>query len=332
METLFTLQENKMKLESAGFRNMERGKLFTKETTVRYIFVDAKGNMVEIDMEKTFRNRYMEFTVSGSFAGGGSGQMLDIIKPVNKYQQELIELWNKYHLKEIDNKIWERAILVSKKIVEEDGKKDEGNWDDIYDEKIEALGKHLGYTPKEADENIKQSGYSENRYDIGEEGSYLVCDDDEADEEARVYMQNLIEELGITHISGWENYIDEKKLGRDLAYDSYYERGLGSEYPEDYLNEEPNGEYVQWSEDQIERAQDEAEELFIERVNTDPIGYLEEIYGDIKEFSNLNNYVDEDELIDYVIRIDGRGHLLNSYDGFEHEIKVNETGYYIYEG
>ena len=46
-------------------------------------------------------------------------------------------------------------------------------------------------------------------------------------------------------------------------------------------------------------------------------GYLEEIYGDINEFKNLEYYVDTDDLIDEAIDIDGEAHTIASYDGNE---------------
>ncbi len=38
----------------------------------------------------------------------------------------------------------------------------------------------------------------------------------------------------------------------------------------------------------------------------------------------------KDDITQEAISWDGRGHFLSSYDGYEHEVKVNDTYYYIY--
>lgn len=69
---------------------------------------------------------------------------------------------------------------------------------------------------------------------------------------------------------------------------------------------------------------DEAEELWDEELDN----YLEEcVYPQIPD--DLVNYFD-DEKWKRDARMDGRGHALSHYDGDEHEIKVNNTYYYIY--
>ena len=56
--------------------------------------------------------------------------------------------------------------------------------------------------------------------------------------------------------------------------------------------------------------------------------YLEEcIYPELPE--NVRYYFD-DEKWKRDARMDGRGHIISSYDGAEYEEKVNDTWYYIY--
>ena len=56
--------------------------------------------------------------------------------------------------------------------------------------------------------------------------------------------------------------------------------------------------------------------------------YLDEcIYPELPE--NLRYYFD-DEAWKRDARMDGRGHIISTYDGTEYEEKVNDTWYYIY--
>lgn len=64
-------------------------------------FVDADGKRARIDVEITTRNGYHELTMSASYLGS-CGQCLDDIKPANKEQKRLIDIWKKYHLKNIE--------------------------------------------------------------------------------------------------------------------------------------------------------------------------------------------------------------------------------------
>lgn len=56
--------------------------------------------------------------------------------------------------------------------------------------------------------------------------------------------------------------------------------------------------------------------------------YLEQcVYPELPE--NLRSYFD-DEAWKEDARMDGRGHIISRYDGYEHEETVNGTTYYIY--
>jgi hypothetical protein len=44
--------------------------------------------------------------------------------------------------------------------------------------------------------------------------------------------------------------------------------------------------------------------------------------------SNLRYYFDEDRYIDDVLRYDGRGHLLSSYDGSEEEVRLSGNDFF----
>jgi hypothetical protein len=73
-------------------------KTFKKTFTLH----DQAGLRFDITAEITTRNKYYEFTLSGTASGRG-GQLQDSIKPVNENQKELLALWTKYHLQDVGN-------------------------------------------------------------------------------------------------------------------------------------------------------------------------------------------------------------------------------------
>jgi hypothetical protein len=87
----------------------------------------------------------------------------------------------------------------------------------------------------------------------------------------------------------------------------------------DDINENPEGDYnEQEIEDTIEgMVDDNKDDIFNELKNR---GY---------DNQDLLDFVDVDAAIDYVIRSDGYGSVLNSYDGTENEYTVNGNDYYV---
>ena len=90
-------------------------------------------------------------------------------------------------------------------------------------------------------------------------------------------------------------------------------------------------EYFKEDEDNYEFT-DEAKENYVRNrmseVAYDPIGYLKD-YG-WYEGDNLDRYVDKDAFIQGAIDVDGRGHGLSGYDGYELEVNFDGDWYYIY--
>lgn len=64
------------------------------------VFIDADNHRARVGVEITMRNGYPEFTVSAHFMGS-FGQTLNKIKPANEYQKEIIDLWKRYHMKDV---------------------------------------------------------------------------------------------------------------------------------------------------------------------------------------------------------------------------------------
>lgn len=105
------------------------------------------------------------------------------------------------------------------------------DWDDIFDddgnlrdevsnledEKIIALGKHLGLTPSGANEDIELDRDCLYSYSSQE---YLVCTDSEADELSDEYLENYIEDCILPKFGKefWR-YFDNEAWKRDARYD-----------------------------------------------------------------------------------------------------------------
>jgi len=164
-------------------------------------------------------------------------------------------------------------------------------------------------------EDVSDISKEDNGYNIEIDGEeWFASDDDGAYEEAREKLESLIDDIGITSFTIWKDHIDKKKLGRDLAMDSNVEYDLGYDEPDRFIDEEPSDD-GDWSDKQREKAGNKAAMEFEKRVKDDPTGYLEEIYGEISEFPNLEDYVDTESLIDEAIRLDGEAHTIATYDG-----------------
>ena len=68
-------------------------------------------------------------------------------------------------------------------------------------------------------------------------------------------------------------------------------------------------------------------------IQDDPLDHLRNYFGydesELKQY--IEDYIDKDELIDDIIRMDGFGHTLNNYDGEQHEVEFDGTDYYIFQ-
>ncbi len=172
-------------------------------------------------------------------------------------------------------------------------------------------------------ESIQESGdgFGYNIEVAGEE-YFMAPSEDEAFAAAKQDLEYLIDDMGVTAFNEdfWTQHIDEDRLGRELAMDSYSYFDDGHDDPEYYLDEEPAGEDGDWTDEQRQKAGEASEEAFVERVTDDPLGYLDEIYGKgSQEYSKfIENYVDQDALIEEAINVDGIAHTLGRYDGEEH--------------
>jgi len=171
------------------------------------------------------------------------------------------------------------------------------------------------------------------------------------------FFQNLAEDLVREDI---ESYFDEsekelsseqEKLIEELQekIESLQEKIYQLRQKMDELEDDGSNEYqeleelVENTEEQITEAEEEIEEIKenpegevpeekieyqIENIKdeyvSNPMYYLDE-FG-----VSLEDFIDIDSLIEDQLSTDGRGHILNYYDGTEYEASVNKHWYFVY--
>lgn len=79
----------------------------------------------------------------------------------------------------------------------------------------------------------------------------------------------------------------------------------------------PEGDYPQ-------ELIDDAVESNLDEVRDNPLSYIE-AYG-----LDVDDFIDIDSLVEEIIQVDGRGHIISSYDGNEYEANVNNKWYFVY--
>ena len=83
------------------------------------------------------------------------------------------------------------------------------------------------------------------------------------------------------------------------------------------IKESPEGDYPQ-------ELIDEAIENRLDEIRDNPKSHLQELGFDV------NNFIDINSLVEEMIQVDGRGHIISSYDGNEYEANVNNNWYFVY--
>lgn len=195
---------------------------------------------------------------------------------------------------------------------------------------------------------------SERRYGSGVEveignQEWLFLDDTEADMEAERSIQDLIDDVGVTYINGWEDFIDSdffddameeshRFYAEDIANESSrefenrlveecYTNGLIDD--DDFAKEDEESDAPDYNECLLD--ENELIDRLVDDMNSrerDSVEWYRINFGDkqLSEMAIQNNAVNMDELIQYVIDSDGRGHILSSYDGNEYDF--NNIFYY----
>lgn len=155
---------------------------------------------------------------------------------------------------------------------------------------------------------------------------YYVLTDEEAQEMYEEIERELMSDFGL---EGFTKIAQEYIINNCLNMD-YFNEAL-NEY---------NTEYVyDMYEDELEEMYDiwgvSNEEELIEKLNNEyknGLEFFREMYSD-KEIFNIideNYLIDIDKVIEYCQKMDGRGHIISTYDGEENTIEVNNIDYYIY--
>lgn len=256
---------------------------------------------------------------------------------INPIKGELI--MKRSELKQLIKEVIEESLDLKKKPLVKEAEEFDGieetEPETEYDDKVIALASFLGIDPSDVEEN--SWGYE------ADGGEYVVYDDSEADQAAIDSVKSLIDDIGIGGFNiNIEDFVEQDwfveamdESARSYAEDiksegaTGYVNRLHAEMVERGIMEEPEEDY---DEAQLESEVEDNFEAFIESYNddygSDGIKWFIDNFGE-DEFNNVvknNGLIDEDAVAQYVIDVDGRGHVLNSYDGSEEE----SNGYYIY--
>lgn len=176
-----------------------------------------------------------------------------------------------------------------------------------------------GYTDEEAEEEA--NNYLEN---------YLILTDEEAEEEAIESIKNTLEDCGYNCLNLNLSYYLDENFFKEIFEEHYLY------YIED-IEEEGSIEYDNRLVEEMAEAGVESKEDYLDYLLNSINDYIEEYIFQYGE-DNLNAIIKEhpecidiDTLIDDILNCDGRGSTLSSYDGVEHEIKLNNNFYYVYK-
>lgn len=219
------------------------------------------------------------------------------------------------------------------------------------EEKRLALAEHLGIDESE----LENSDYDENAFTY-DDMEYLVLDDQEAYEATYTDIENLFDDMGLEAFSkDMQDWIVENAI--DYDFEKAY-RKMEENYVEDIENEESrefdnrlieemydadiltDDDFVEYEDGEInyETLKDEVDlndkkEEFIDYLLDNISDFREEFIDEfgVDEVLRLvkEGYadVDMDAIVDRVIRWDGRGPSLASYDGEERKL---DNGLFAY--
>jgi hypothetical protein len=249
---------------------------------------------------------------------------MDDVKPANKKQQELIDIWKKWHLNgtHAGTEKQEEILEQNKDVYPYYKKKDHYDWacrilkeSGLYEDEGFRYGS--GWTHRELPEFFEE--YMDD----------LLDDIDNLEEERKGDPLTVPNEKGDTEEvcnAFWE-MIEEKTgfTGRDAELCAAFIEmfGLCENDLEDIKINETSCEvqgtyYLAGTDAEMDSAWDDELE-----------NYLDEcVLPDLPE--TARNYFDK-ESWKRDARYDGRGHALNHYDGGEEECQINGTWYYAYK-
>jgi hypothetical protein len=166
---------------------------------------------------------------------------------------------------------------------------------------------------------------NENIFIIDNE-EYYVLTDNEAQEMYEEIEKDLINELGLEGFTEYaQQYIIDNCLNIDWFNDTMTESNENYVYDleEEDLQELLDDYHVETAEDLIYEFNSQYENGY---------QWYKEIFGteDIQYLINKHDLLDIDAVIAFCKEVDGRGHIIASYDGEENIIEVEGEEYYIY--
>lgn len=254
-------------------------------------FKDKENNLATIEIEIT-DNR---LSMCGEYRGGG-GQCLDSIKPKNKEQERLIEIWRRWHLNDMHAGTEKQEAAIDKWIKK-------GNHYDY-----EKACKYLKSIRLFVDHSYKygHGWLKRNLPNELEQEIITLCNKiasiEEAEKEQLRWRDSNIDDDRIIALAKYlflEPYEAKEYITGDDERYSYS--------GQDYLVLTDSEADAKCREDLVDN-----DELWKQAVQ----------HGDTT--------LGLEEWADQVISVDGRGSILNRYDGDEGEEEVNGTWYFIY--
>ena len=186
--------------------------------------------------------------------------------------------------------------------------------------KIKAIINNYGIEVEEIEK------IEDNIFTINNGKEYYVLTDEEAQEIYVDLQVDLINEFGLEGFTEYaQQYIIDNCLNIDWFNDTMTESN------EDYvynLEEEDLNEL-------LDEYNVETEKELINEFNSqyeNGLQWYKEIYGteELQYLINKYNLLDVDAVIEFCQEVDGRGHIIASYDGIEDTIIINDITYYLY--
>lgn len=205
---------------------------------------------------------------------------------------------------------------------------------------------------------VRRASYNSFNYPYYEcnGNEYLVYDDEsEAYSAAVESVTDLIDDTGFTSILGWEDYVEDGwfkeammemeesyaediELEGDNTYDNRlvqecYDNGLIDD--DDFeLDEDGEIDYTQCTVDTYELVDRLANYLYDDNISyyKSAAEWYRSDFGD-KDFETVvkeHDLIDRQKISEYVVKEDGIGHILASYDGEDNDYEFDGIKYYIY--
>lgn len=266
-------------------------------------FIDDNKQLAKIDIEITHINGYPEFSISGDYANG-FGQCDGHIKPKNETQSKLLSMWHEHHLNGMTAGTPEQEQLILKGLETKELKTSS------YDDVVSFLKKHKKYSVFYKKKKY-QYGTGWIRHDLPLDiiaQINNVCDEIEK-------INQKEKELIIS--KKWD-IIEDNKI---IALSKFL--GIEPQEAQEYITTDDEETYIYAGVSYYVLTDDEADRKAKDYLTDDTYLWQESV--------KAGNTTDGlDDWAKYVLDCDGRGSVLNSYDGSEESEQVNEEWFYIY--